>query len=528
MTSSTAVPPRRSFFRTVAPFLIIGLAAAVIIGAWALPLENVDRLQRVLTTNLTILVGVLLLAAWLIFLSGWRLWQRMGVLVCAACVIMGAVKKVSFTGDMAPIFHYRWENPMALLEEQRASQKHVEVTAEEIAPKSGDYAEYRGVKRDGVVAGPALAREWKTQPPRELWRQPVGGGYAGFVVQGGVAVTIEQRRDQEAITCYDAATGAEIWTFFYPADFEETMGGPGPRATPTIAGDEVFSLGAVGDLVCLDLRTGKKKWNVKALAGNLNIMWAMSGSPLIYENMVIVNPGAQTPAAKALQAYDRSNGKLIWSSGDTKAGYSSPMVATLAGKPQILLFDADCIAGYDPKDGTRLWKKDWPGFNGINVAQPLALGEDKIYVSRSYDVGAGAVLKISVKDGKWQVSDPPFWENKYLRCKFTSPVLYQEHIYGLDEGIMVCLDAKNGKRLWRGGRYGHGQILLTRDLILVLAEDGKLVLVQATPEEHRELGSIRALPGNKTWNHLALARGIAYLRNHEEMVAYELPLAEKK
>ena len=113
MTSSPAVPPRRSFFRTVAPFLIVGLAAAVIVGAWTLPLENTDRLQRVLTTNLTILVGVLLLAAWLIFLSGWRLWQRMGVLVCAACVIMGAVKKVSFTGDMAPIFHYRWENPMA-------------------------------------------------------------------------------------------------------------------------------------------------------------------------------------------------------------------------------------------------------------------------------------------------------------------------------------------------------------------------------------------------------------------------------
>ncbi|CAN5169014.1 PQQ-binding-like beta-propeller repeat protein [soil metagenome] len=529
MTSSPISPPRRSFFRTIAPFLIIGIGAAVIIGVWTLPLENLDKLQRVLTTNLTILLGVLLLAAWMIFLSGWTMWVRMGVLVCAAVVIMGSVKKVTFTGDMRPVFQYRWENPIAHLEEQRANQKHLEKSAAEIAPSVGDYAEYRGVKRDGVVAGPALAREWKT-PPRELWRQPVGGGFAGFVVQGSVAVTIEQRRDREAIVCYDTATGTEIWAFSYPADFQEAMGGPGPRATPTIAGDEVFSLGAVGDLVCLDLKTGKKKWNVNVLADNTNIIWAMSGSPLVYENMVVVNPGAQKSEAqgKALRAYDRSNGKLIWASGDTKAGYSSPMLATLAGKQQILLFDADCVAGYDPKTGTRLWKKDWPGYNGVNVAQPLVLGDDRLFISRSYDVGAGAVIKISEKDGKWEFSEPPIWENKYLRCKFTSPVLYQDHIYGLDEGILVCLDAKTGKRKWRGGRYGHGQILLTGDLILVLAEDGKLVLVQATPEAHRELGSIRALPGDKTWNHLALARGVAYLRNHEEMVAYELPLAEKK
>jgi outer membrane protein assembly factor BamB len=368
-----------------------------------------------------------------------------------------------------------------LLEEQRAHQQPVEIAPDAVTSKAGDYAEYRGVRRDGVVQGPALARDWQAHPPRELWRQPVGGGYAGFVVQGGVLVTIEQRRDREAVVCYDAATGGEVWVFSYPADFQESMGGPGPRATPTIAGTDVFSLGAVGDLVCLDLRTGKKKWNVNILADNANIMWAMSGSPLVYQNMVIVNAGAQTPASrgKALRAYDRSSGSLIWASGDTRAGYSSPMLATLAGKLQILLFDADCIAGYDPRDGARLWKKDWPGFQGVNVAQPLVVHGDRIFVSRSYDVGAGAMLKITEKDGGWQVPDPPLWENRYLRCKFTSPVLYKDHIFGLDEGIMVCLDVKTGKRLWRGGRYGHGQILLSGGLILVLAEDGKLVLVEA-------------------------------------------------
>ncbi len=331
------------------------------------------------------------------------------------------------------------------------------------------------------------------------------------MIQGSVAVTIEQRRDQEAVVCYDTATGTEIWAYSYSADFQEPMGGPGPRATPTIAGDEVFSLGAVGDLVCLDLRTGKKKWAVNILAQNNNIIWAMSGSPLVYENMVIVNPGAQSDAAKgkAVCAFNRANGELIWASGDTKAGYSSPMMGTLAGKLQVLLFDADCVAGYDPKDGKRLWKFDWPGFNGINVAQPLVLSDDRVFVSRSYvKDSATAMLKVAYADGAWSVK--PVWDNMKLRCKFTSPVFYQGYIYGLDEGILDCIEASSGKRKWRDGRYGHGQILLSGDLILILSESGKLVLVQATPDAHHELGIIQALEGDKTWNHLALANGVAY------------------
>jgi outer membrane protein assembly factor BamB len=516
-------------FRTVLPFVIIGLAATIIIGAWTLSLNDLDRLYRVLVTEFAILLGILLLCFWLVFFSGWRMWQSIGLLICAAFLTYGVVGRVSFTGDMVPTFYFRWDDKhAALLEEQRATQKHLEKSSEALAPTPGDYAEYRGVKRDGVVTGPALAHEWKTKPPKELWRQPIGGGYAGFVIQGSVAVTIEQRRDQEVVACYDTATGTEVWATPYSANFQETMGGPGPRATPTIAGDEVFSLGAVGDLLCLDLKTGKKKWAVNILANNANLMWAMSGSPLVYENMVIVNPGVQRDSAKgkAVCAFNRANGELIWASGDTKAGYSSPMLATLAGKLQILVLDAECLGGYDPKDGKFLWKFAWPIGNGVNVAQPLVLSEDRVFISSSYDVAAGAMVKVTLKDGEWEAKE--LWKNSNMRCKFTSPVFYQGDIYGLDEGILACVDASSGKRKWRDGRYGHGQILLTGDLILILSETGKLVLVQAAPDAHHELGSIPIFKDDKTWNHLALANGVAYLRNHLEMAAYELPLAEKK
>ena len=134
-------------------------------------------------------------------------------------------------------------------------------------------------------------------------------------------------------------------------------------------------LAQMGDLLCIDLKTGKTKWAVKTLANNDNIMWAMSGSPLVYENMVIVNPGApeglgQGQGRLCIQSL-RNGERLIWGSGDTRAGYSSPMLATLAGKLQVVQFDADCIAGFDLKDGKRLWKFDWPIGNGVNVAQPV-------------------------------------------------------------------------------------------------------------------------------------------------------------
>jgi outer membrane protein assembly factor BamB len=175
------------------------------------------------------------------------------------------------------------------------------------------------------------------------------------------------------------------------------------------------------------------------------------------------------------------------------------------------------LAGHDAGTGKELWRFPWSTHMGINVAQPVALDGDRVYISSGYDVG-GAMLKVTENDGQW--SAERLWKNRQLRCKFTSPVLRQGHLYGLDDGVLVCLDAETGKRKWRGPRYGHGQ-LLAGDLLLILGEAGELALVEATPEEYRELGQIAALEG-KTWNCPALAGGRAYLRNHREMACYDL------
>jgi len=338
-----------------------------------------------------------------------------------------------------------------------------------------------------------------------------------------VLYTMEQRRDQEAITCYDADKGTQYWAFTYPALFDDRQGDKGPRATPTVADGEVFAFGATGMLTCLDARTGAVKWGpVNVLAGNSNVSWGLSGSPLVTADLVLVNAGKQTPDAPhgTLVAFDRKTGAVKWSTGSAAAGYSSPQLSTVAGKQQVLLFDAGGIAGYDLADkGKELWRFDWAPSLGISVAQSLVIDENKVFVAASYNAGS-VMLRVTQTGGTWKVEQ--LWRTNRMRCKFTSPVYYQGHIYGLDEGTLTCLDAATGQQKWRGKAYDHGQILLAKDLIVVQSEWGLVALVEANPSAFRELGSFQALDQRRSWNPFALADGRLYVRNNVQMACYDL------
>ena len=508
---------RRSIFRRRFPWVVLSMAACVIAGLWAWPTPDLEHVWRIIGTQAAILVATLLLLVWLLFFSHatWRL--RIGVLLIGALglvALVGSVRDVRFTGDMRPILIWRWTG--SNLDDHRRSQAAA-VAPVALTDLPTDFPEYRGRRRDGVITGPALARDWIARPPRLLWKQPVGGGYAGFAVAGNLTVTIEQRGGDEAVVGYDTANGAERWLYSYPALFSERMGGDGPRATPTIVEGRVYSLGATGKLVCLDAVTGKRHWETDILEGD-NLPWGMSGSPLVYDRFVVVSPGKQGAAGHTLVAYDRTTGQKVWASGQARAGYSSPMLATLAGVRQILLFDGERLAGYDAGTGEELWHFDWQTNQDINVAQPLVLEGDRVFVTSGYGVGC-AMLKLTYSDGRWEVR--ALWRKRTLRCKFTSPVALAGYLYGLDEGVLTCIDQEKGERKWIGRRYGHGQLLLSGDLLVIMAETGELALVEANPAAFRELGRITVFEG-KTWNCPALAGGKAYLRNDQEMAAYDL------
>jgi outer membrane protein assembly factor BamB len=512
------------------PLTVLGGMAAVIASLWLLP-RSIDRVYPTMGTLAVLPLGLVVLLAWV---PGARLprpwgWLAAGLLlspVVVLCVVF-KVEAVRVSGDMWPQLRFRFAaDPDDILADHLGDAANAEVPADVdlSGSKPTDFPAYRGRNRDGVVLGPELSREWST-PPKQLWLHPIGGGHSQFVVVDKVLYTMEQRRDHEAVTCYDAGTGKQIWAFTYPALFDDPQGDRGPRATPAVDRGEVFAFGATGMLTCLDARTGKPKWGpLNLLEGNSNMQWGLSTSPLVTEKLVLVNVGKQVESAPngTVVALDRKTGKVQWSAGSTPAGYSSPALAMIGGKQQILLFDGTGVAGYDlAQNGAQLWRFPWETSFQVNAGQPLAIDSNKVFIASGYSTG-GAMLEVKEQDGKWAARK--VWKTSRMRCKFTSPVYYNGHIYGLDDGTLACIDAATGKATWpdRGGDYGHGQVLLCKDLLIVQSEQGVLALVEARPDEFHELGSFQALPRHRSWNPPAMADGRVYLRNNVQMACYDL------
>ena len=293
------------------------------------------------------------------------------------------------------------------------------------------------------------------------------------------------------------------------------MGGDGPRATPTWHDGRLYVLGATGEFRALDAATGRTLWRTDILAdaGAGNIDHGTSASPLVVDNTVVVLPGGGN--GQSVVAYDRQSGKRVWSALDDRASYSSPMLVTLAGVRQILTFTATRLVGLSPENGTLLWEFPWT--TGTNASQPLITAPDRVFISTEY--GAAMLQLAAGADG--QLTARELWRTNRMNNKFTSPVLHDGFIYGLDESILACIDASNGELKWKGGRYGYGQVMLASGHLIVLTEQGELALVRADPKAHQEITRFPAIEG-KTWNHPAMSDGILLIRNIEEMAAFNL------
>ena len=401
-----------------------------------------------------------------------------------------------------------------------AEEPKKESVTEAPAPVSAPWPDYRGASREGIYTQTPIRTDWPDDGLEELWRQKVGGGYASMVVAEGLVFTIEQRRDHEVVAAYDLESGHQVWEHGWPALFEEQMGGPGPRATPTWSDGKLYAQGATGELRCLRAANGELLWKTNILedAGASNAQWGMPASPLIHRGMVVVNPGGS--AGKSVAAYDAETGEIIWQSHDNPAGYSSPMIGTLTGREQLIVFTGDAALGINLSDGAPLWNVPWGTQFKINAAQPVAVDEDHLLIASGY--GQGAALLQVLADGD-SLSTKTIWQKNTLKSRFNSPVLFEGHVYGFDESIMACIDVRTGERKWKGGRYGYGQVLLADGHLIVLSEKGEVVLVKATPESHQELARFSALEG-KTWNVPAIADGKLLVRNQTEMAAYRLGL----
>lgn len=459
-----------------------------------------------------------------------------GVVSLCAYGIHSCVRIESFYGNMVPRLAWRWQPlPEAELGQYLSrvtlvSKRavHTASSAPSVAATPNDHSGFLGSQRDGIVRGVSLQSDWVAHAPRELWRHPVGAGWAGFAIVGNAAITLEQRGANESIVCYHARTGEQLWNHEYEVRFVDEHG-DGPRTTPTVSDGRVYCMGATGVLTCLDVATGELVWQQATLAQpeTANLLWGMSGSPLVADGRVIVTPGGE--AGRAIVAFDAADGSLAWSGGNDTAAYASPSIAKLAGVQQLLSFNGAGLRGFS-ENGAELWLHPWltqGEKQRVNVAQPIVVAASPsesassgyVLVSSGYDVGT-ALLKIERNQGNWTVSEA--WKSRQLKSKMSNFVVHEGHIYGLDNGILACLELKDGQRKWKGGRYGHGQMLLVDKHLLIQSETGEIVLVDTNPNEHRELAKLAAL-NSKTWNHAALAGNLLIVRNDREAAAFELP-----
>ncbi len=495
--------------------LILFLAAGVIVWIRLRPDRSFQ--ERNIASLSVLIITCALLFLWWLMLSrtGWRLRLGVATLVLGGLGLTVAMVHIrGVSGDLLPILEPRWakRGPAEPSTQGAPSAPASNSTA------ATDFPQFLGPNRTGMLDSPVLKRDWKADPPQLLWRQPIGAAWSGWAIVGTRALTQEQRGEEECCTCYEALTGRLLWSHGDPGHYATTIAGEGPRCTPTVVSNRVFTLGALGVLNCLDLETGQRVWshNIAEDAKTHAPGWGFAGSPLVFDGQVVVSAGGSPD--RSLLAYRADTGELVWAAGSQGAGYGSPFQTTLAGVRQILAFNSHKITAHDAQTGTVLWEYPW-GVGQPHVAVPVVVSTNRVLFSSGYGVGAELLEIQAGPDGK--LAATRVWQSRKMKAKFANPVQRDGFLYGLDDGILACLDLKDGAQRWKEGRYGHGQGLLVGNLLLLMAENGELVLLQPKPESPNELGRFRVFSG-KTWNPIALAGDLLLVRNDLEAACLRL------
>jgi outer membrane protein assembly factor BamB len=427
---------------------------------------------------------------------------------------------------LAVTFHPRWtptaeDKFLAEFASRKRSEPAGNVSASQPPVlQPGDWPGFRGPGRDGRLMGVRIATDWRQHPPRQVWRHRVGPGWSSFAVAGTRLYTQEQRAGDEAVVCYDADSGTELWAHGDRCRFQEEQSGPGPRATPTFHEGKVYTLGGTGRLNCLDAATGRALWSrdIVADAGGKVPQWGFAASPLVAQGVVTVFAGG--PGGKSVLGYHALSGELAWSADAGQGSYCSLQPARLGGVEQLVIATDTGLTAFHPTRGEVLWRHRCPAPGPTCVVQPTPLGDSDVLLSSG---GSGTRrVRVGREGGGWASTE--VWTSRALKPFFNDLVVHQGHLYGFSVGgFFTCVGLEDGQGKWRARGYDNGQVLLLADqgLLLVLSEKGEVALVEASPEGHKELGRFQALEG-KTWNHPVVAHGKLFVRNGEEAACYRI------
>ena len=483
-------------------------------------------------------LGAFYVGLWIGFANSWRKHLFFFFLPGTLCLIAFLFFEfVGFTGETMPVFRARaW---------LKGTTKSPEITS----PSTGELAiqtsresaaipfestQFLGSDRNGIVSNQEFSVRWEAQLPKVLWKLPIGAGWSSFAVSSGLAITLEQMDEQESVTALDLTTGNVVWRLKSPGRHTQAFGGVGPRSTPTIYQGKVFAQTAMGIVSCMELQSGKLIWqqDLLKLAGvdketsEKAILWGRSGSPLVVDNQIVVPFGGRSGdnLLRSMIAFDLETGKELWRSGEQQIAYSSPVLMTLGGVRQIVNINEGFAAGYNPINGKVLWTTEWPSNSNGDAcsSQAVQFDDRRLLLGKGYALGSKAIELTYSGTAPENESDAAFWKveqvwsnTKILKTKFTSSILFDGSLFGLSDGVLECVDPKDGTRIWRGKKYGQGQLIVVNKHLLVTTEDGRIVLIPATREGlGKAIAEMPVLEGI-TWNVPAVAGPYLLVRNAE-------------
>jgi len=375
--------------------------------------------------------------------------------------------------------------------------------AGELAAKATrEWHQWLGPDRNNISAETTWSADWGQDGPKVLWKINVGTGWSGVAVSQGRAFTMGNKDKTDTVFCLDAETGEVKWKKSYPCPAGSH---PGPRCTPTVDGDRVYTVSNQGNIICFRVADGKPVWDVDARKafGSRPPSWGFACSPLVMGKQLIVDVGT-------VAALDKATGRVAWKSRKYMAGYSSPVLFQMGGKPCLAIFNAAGLTILDAANGKQLAQLAWKTSYNVNAATPLIVGED-LFISSGYGTGCALVKPTA---GEIKV----LWRNKAMRNHFSTCVLHEGNIYGVDGNVgragLACLSAKTGEVKWSHGRWGMGSLLLAGGKLIALTDKGRLFTCKASPEGFQELSGATVISG-KCWTAPVLSGGRIYCRSHQ-------------